>query len=329
MTYPYPVSIAPMMDWTDRHYRYFMRLITRHTLLYTEMITASAILYGDRTKLLGFSAEEKPLVLQVGGDDPLKLQDCAVIAQEMGYDQINLNVGCPSDRVQNGHFGACLMAKPHTVAECISAMKSRVKIPVTVKNRIGIDDLDRYEDMRNFVSIVAEAGCEHFIIHARKAWLKGLNPKQNRTIPPLRYEDVYRLKQEFPHLIIEINGGVKTWSATQDHLQQVDAVMIGRMAYETPYQFAMVDRLFYNDPSPVLTRHQVVAKMSDYIEKMQSQGVRLNAITRHILELFAGERGTKAWKRYISENAHSPSAGVEVLKTALEWVDRNQSFVSY
>ena len=242
-----PLSIAPMMERTDRHYRYFMRQMTRRTLLYTEMITTAAILHGDREKLLGFSSEEKPLSLQVGGDNPQELAECARIAEDMGYDEINLNVGCPSNRVQNGNFGACLMAQPERVAQAVEAMQKAVDLPVTVKHRIGIDQRDRYEDMAHFVRIVSEVGCRRFTVHARKAWLKGLSPKENRNIPPLRYQDVHRLKQEFPHLFIEINGGITTLEQVQEQLKLVDAVMIGRAAYDNPYLFATVDRDLYGE----------------------------------------------------------------------------------
>ncbi|MCU0535466.1 MAG: tRNA dihydrouridine(20/20a) synthase DusA, partial [Hydrococcus sp. Prado102] len=294
-----PLSVAPMMDCTDRHFRYFMRQITRRTLLYTEMIVTAAILHGDREKLLGFSPEEKPLSLQLGGDNPKELAECARIAEDMGYDELNLNVGCPSSRVQNGNFGACLMAHPEKVALAIEAMQKAVAIPVTVKHRIGIDDRDRYEDMAHFVRIVEQAGCRHFIVHARKAWLQGLSPKENRTIPPLRYEDVYRLKQEFPHLFIDINGGIKTLEQVREQLKYVDAVMVGRAAYDNPFLFANCDRDFYGENVTPPTRREVVEAMIPYIDYWLAKGWKLHAITRHMLELFAGVPGSKAWKRYI------------------------------
>ena len=312
-----PLSIAPMMERTDRHYRYFMRQMTRRTLLYTEMITTAAILHGDREKLLGFSPEEKPLSLQVGGDNPQELAECARIAEDMGYDEINLNVGCPSNRVQNGNFGACLMAQPERVAQAVEAMQKAVDLPVTVKHRIGIDQRDRYEDMAHFVRIVSEAGCRHFTVHARKAWLKGLSPKENRNIPPLRYQDVHRLKQEFPHLFIEINGGITTLEQVQEQLKLVDAVMIGRAAYDNPYLFATVDRDLYGEDVTPPTRRKVVEAMLPYIDYWIAKGLKLNAISRHMLQLFAGKPGTKAWKRHISENAHRPGAGFEVIGAAL------------
>lgn len=312
-----PLTIAPMMDRTDRHYRYLMRQITRNTLLYTEMVTTSAIIHGDRDKLLNFSPEEKPLVLQLGGDNPSELAQCATIAENYGYDAVNLNIGCPSSRVQNGNFGACLMAQPKLVAKSIVAMQKAVQIPVTVKHRIGIDDCDRYEDMREFVSIVSEAGCRHFIVHARKAWLQGLSPKENRDLPPLRYEDVYRLKTEFPHLFIEINGGITTLEQVKNCLNHVDAVMIGRAAYDNPYLFATVDRDIYGATEAIPTRQQIVERMLPYIDYWLSQGIRLNSITRHMLQLFAGQPGAKRWKRYLSENVHLAGADSLTVKEAL------------
>ncbi|WP_019507735.1 tRNA dihydrouridine(20/20a) synthase DusA [Pleurocapsa sp. PCC 7319] len=317
-----PMSIAPMMDRTDRHYRYFMRQITRHTLLYTEMITSKAIIHGDRHKLLDFSPEEKPLVLQIGGDNPERLAECAKIGEDWGYDAINLNIGCPSPRVQSGNFGACLMTQPKLVAAAVSAMSKVVKIPVTVKHRIGVDESDRYEDMSNFVRIVSEAGCSNFTVHARKAWLQGLSPKENRNIPPLRYEDVYRLKQEFPDLFIEINGGITTLEQSQTHLQYVDAVMIGRAAYDRPYIFAAVDRDIYGDDAIVPTRHQIVEAMLPYIDYWVARGTKLHAISRHMLQLFAQRPGTKAWKRYISSHACQSDADSLTISNALAKVGK-------
>lgn len=309
-----------MMDRTDRHFRYFMRQITRRTLLYTEMVTSAAILHGDRQHLLGFSPEEKPLVLQIGGDHPSDLAICARIAADMGYDEVNLNVGCPSDRVQNGNFGACLMARPQQVAECVAAMQSAVSIPVTVKHRIGIDERDRYEDMAEFVAIVSAAGCQRFTVHARKAWLQGLSPKENRTVPPLRYADVHRLKQDFPHLQIEINGGFSGLDQAKEQLQSVDAVMIGRAAYDNPYIFAEGDRLFFDDPRPSLTRHQVAEALLPYIDDWTQRGLKLNKITRHMLQLFTGQPGSRAWKRYLTEQSCQPGAGTKIIETALTMI---------
>ncbi len=312
-----PLSVAPMMDRTDRHFRYLMRKITRYTLLYTEMITTQAIVHGDRGKLLDFSPEEKPLVLQLGGDNPQELAECAQIAQDWGYDEVNLNIGCPSPRVQNGNFGACLMTQPNLVAKAVTKMQQAVSIPVTVKHRIGVDDRDRYEDMAEFVRIVAEAGCQRFSVHARKAWLQGLSPKENRNVPPLRYEDVYRLKQDFPSLFIEINGGITTLEQIKHHLNYVDGVMIGRAAYDNPYLFATVDRDIYNQETEPPTRHQIVEAMFPYIDYWVGKGVKLHSISRHMLQLFAGQPGTKAWKRHISENAHLDSADSLVISSAL------------
>ena len=315
-----PLSIAPMMDRTDRHYRYFMRQISRRTLLYTEMITSQAIIHGDRSKLLDFSPEEKPLVLQLGGDNPIQLAECAKIGEDWGYDAINLNIGCPSPRVQSGNFGACLMTQPELVAEAVEKMRQKIEIPVTVKHRIGVDQCDRYEDMVNFVRIVSEAGCTNFTVHARKAWLQGLSPKENRNVPPLRYPDVYRLKQEFPHLLVEINGGITTLEQTKDHLKFVDAVMIGRAAYERPYIFATVDRDIFNDDVIPKSRTEIVEAMLPYIDYWINRGARLNSITRHMLQLFAEQPGTKAWKRYITENACLPGADSLVVSNALKKV---------
>jgi tRNA-dihydrouridine synthase A len=313
-----PLSVAPMMDHTDRHFRYFIRQLTRQTLLYTEMITAQAILHGDRPKLLDFDPAEHPVALQLGGDDPQKLADCARIGEGWGYDEINLNVGCPSDRVQSGHFGACLMARPELVADCVAAMQNVVAIPVTVKHRIGIDDQDSYHHLHNFVRIVAEAGCQHFSIHARKAWLQGLSPKENRTIPPLRYDQVYQLKRDFPQLMIEINGGITTLEQIQQQLTQVDGVMIGRAAYENPYLFATVDRDIYHQTQPIPSREEVIDRLLPYVERCLHQGVRLNQITRHLLSLFNGMTGAKAWRRTLSDSQRLSAAGAELLQQALQ-----------
>jgi tRNA-dihydrouridine synthase A len=320
--FPNPVathrlSVAPMMDRTDRHFRYLMRQMTRRTLLYTEMVTSAAIVHGDRTRLLGFSAAEKPLALQVGGDDPKALALCAQIAADLGYDEINLNVGCPSDRVQNGNFGACLMAQPERVADCVAAMHQATPLAVTVKHRIGIDEQDAYEDMAQFVQTVAAAGCDRFSVHARKAWLQGLSPKENRDIPPLRYADVYRLKQDFPHLLIEINGGIQTLEQAQAHLQSVDAVMMGRAAYDQPYQFAVADQIIYGEASPPRTHFEVVEAMLPYIDHWTQRGLKLHKITRHMLQLFTGQPGSRIWKRYLTEQASAPSADVKVVQAAL------------
>lgn len=315
-----PVSIAPMMDRTDRHYRYFLRQITRRTLLYTEMITSQAIIHGDRHKLLDFSLVEKPLVLQIGGDNPTLLAECAKIGEDWGYNAINLNIGCPSPRVQNGNFGACLMTQPELVAQAVEKMQQAVQIPVTVKHRIGVDECDRYQDMVNFVRIVSEAGCTNFSVHARKAWLQGLSPKENRDVPPLRYEDVYRLKQDFPQLFIEINGGITNLKQVKTHLKSLDAVMIGRAAYDRPYIFATVDRDIFNENVVPRSRKEIVEAMLPYIDYWVGRGTRLNSISRHLLQLFAEQPGTKAWKRYITENACLPGADSLVVSNALKKV---------
>ncbi|MEM0980968.1 MAG: tRNA dihydrouridine(20/20a) synthase DusA [Cyanobacteria bacterium P01_H01_bin.58] len=323
----YPLSIAPMMDRTDRHYRYFMRQLTRRTLLYTEMVTSQAILHGDRDHLLGFSPEEKPLVLQVGGDNPNALAQCARIAEDYGYDEINLNVGCPSDRVQNGNFGACLMSQPQLVAECVAVMMAATTLPISVKHRIGIDDQDSYEHMSNFVRTVAATGCQRFTVHARKAWLQGLSPKENRNVPPLRYEDVYQLKAEFPSLWIEINGGIKTLAQTRQHLQQVDAVMMGRAAYDMPYLFAEADQVIFGEEREVVTRSQVVEVMLPYIDRWVSQGLKLNSMTRHMLMLFHGQPGSRVWRRIITENACLSGASANILTKALQAVEAQKMLV--
>lgn len=308
------------MDRTDRHYRYFMRQITQCTLLYTEMVTAQAIHHGNVEKLLAFSPEEKPLILQVGGDDPMLLANCARLAAEFGYNGINLNVGCPSDRVQSGHFGACLMAYPERVADCVAAMIAASPLPVSVKHRIGIDERDRYEDMAHFVSIVSSAGCKQFSVHARKAWLQGLSPKDNRTVPPLRYGDVHKLKQEFPHLHIEINGGFTHLSQVKEQLSTVDAVMIGRAAYDHPYMFAIADWDIFSQRITPPPRQQVVEAMLPYIERFVLQGTKLHSITRHMLHLFHGQPGSRIWKRHLTENACKPDAGTQVVVEALTQV---------
>ncbi|EOG9063750.1 tRNA dihydrouridine(20/20a) synthase DusA [Vibrio fluvialis] len=311
------LSVAPMLDWTDRHCRYFHRLLSSQTLLYTEMVTTGAIIHG-KGDFLAYNEEEHPVALQLGGSNPADLARCAKLAQERGYDEINLNVGCPSDRVQNGRFGACLMAEPDLVAQCVAAMKEVVDIPVTVKTRIGIDDQDSYEFLTNFVTLVSEkGGCEQFTIHARKAWLSGLSPKENREIPPLDYPRAYQLKQDFPHLIIAVNGGVKTLAEAKEHLQHLDGVMIGREAYQSPYLLAEVDQQIFGLDTPVKKRSQVVQEMYPYIEQQLAQGSYLGHITRHMLGLFQNMPGARQWRRHISENAHKAGAGIEVVEQAL------------
>lgn len=323
-TLGHPLSVAPMMQRTDRHFRFLLRAISPSTLLWTEMVTARAILHGDLEHLLGFDASEHPLVLQTGGDDPQELAQVAKIAQEWGYDEINLNVGCPSERVKSGNFGACLMLQPELVADCVEAMRQASDLIVTVKHRIGVDEVDSYEDMRRFVAQVDRTGaCQRFTVHARKAWLSGLSPKENRTIPPLRYEEVYRLKREFPSLLVEINGGVKTLDEVEAHLEHVDAVMIGRAAYDDPYMFHEADRRFYGETVAPPTRAEVVARMLPYIEERLSHDphCKLHHITRHMTSLYGGLRGAKLWRRYLSEHHNRPGAGPEVLEQALALVE--------
>lgn len=325
LTYkPIRLSVAPMMDWTDRHCRTFHRLLSKNTLLYTEMVTTGAVLHGDRERLLGYDAVEHPVALQLGGSDQAELAACARIAEEWGYDEVNLNVGCPSDRVQSGRFGACLMAEPDLVARLVGAMREAVSIPVTVKHRIAIDEMEEWPTLDRFVRTVSAAGCTHFIVHARKAWLKGLSPKENRDIPPLRYDLVHRLKRENPHLTIAINGGIRKLDEAEEQLAAVDSVMIGRAAYETPYILADADRrLFGGAPGP--DRHAVVEAMVPYAEERMRRGAPLSAITRHMLGLFQGLPGARAWRRHLSENAHLPGAGPEVLLKAAALVPRRET----
>lgn len=311
------ISIAPMMDYTDRHFRYLMRLITRHTLLYTEMITTAAILHSNHRQLLAYHPLEHPLALQLGGSDPQALAECAEIAAAYGYDEVNLNAGCPSDRVSHGHFGACLMKEPALVARCVAAMKSAVNIPVTVKCRIGVDDYDSYAHLRHFIQCVADAGCKVFILHARKAWLQGLSPKENRTVPPLQYDTVYRIKQDFPQLQIVINGGIQTVADMQRQLEQMDGVMIGRRGYQDSYLFAAVDAHFYQDSHKPLSRFAVIEQMLPYIQSQLEQGVNLTCLTRHLLSIFHGTKGARIWRRYLSEQVHLPGAGIDVIQQAV------------
>lgn len=310
-------SIAPMLDWTDRHCRYFHRLLTQESLLYTEMVTTGAIIHG-KGDFLAYNEAEHPVSLQLGGSNAADLATCAKLAQERGYDEINLNVGCPSDRVQNGRFGACLMAEPNLVADCIKAMKDVVDIPVTVKTRIGIDDQDSYEFLTTFIQTVHQkGGCDDFTIHARKAWLSGLSPKENREIPPLDYDRAYQLKQDFPYLNIGLNGGVKSLEHSLEHLTHLDGVMVGREAYQSPYILAEVDQKIFGLDRPIKKRSQIVEEMYPYIEKQLSNGAYLGHITRHMLGLFQSMPGARQWRRYISENAHKKGAGLEVVETAL------------
>lgn len=310
------IAVAPMMDWTDRHCRYFLRLLSPHALLYTEMVTAAALHHGDAARLLQFNEEEHPVALQLGGSDPQLMAAAARHGELQGYDEININVGCPSDRVQSGQFGACLMADPGKVAASVSAMRAAVRIPVTVKTRIGIDDRDSYEFLQEFIATVAAAGCGTFIVHARKAILAGLSPKENRSVPPLDYPRVYRLKRDFPHLTIVLNGGITKTAEVSEHLQHVDAVMIGRQAYQDPWFLTELEQMLY--ASAVPDRQAVIEEMSVYIERELASGVPLKQMTRHLLGLFNGQPGARAWRRHLSENAHRAGAGIDVLRAALQ-----------
>ncbi len=313
------LSVAPMMDRTDRHFRYLLRLLSPSALLYTEMVVAQAVLHGDRERLLGFDPAEHPLVLQLGGSDPDLLAAAAEQGECRGYDAINLNIGCPSDRVQSGEFGACLMAHPQLVAAGVAAISRRVAIPVTVKTRIGIDDHDDYAFLRAFIDPVVEAGCRTFIIHARKAILQGLSPAENRSIPPLRYDVVYRLKQDLPELNIILNGGVRTTAEVLQHLQCVDGVMIGRQAYKEPFWLAELQLEVCGRVGTMPARRHVVEQMAEYAEKVMSGGARLHHVTRHMLGLYAGLPGARSWRRYLSEAVHAPNAGPEVLLQSLNF----------
>ena len=310
------ISVAPMLDWTDRHCRYFLRLISRHTLLYTEMVTSGAIIYG-KGDYLGFNEEEHPVAVQLGGCDPDHMTQCAVKSQEYGYDEVNINVGCPSDRVKNGSFGACLMAQPQVVADCVKAMQAEVDIPVTVKCRIGIDDMDEYEDFSRFIDVVAGAGCDTFIVHARKAWLQGLSPKENRDIPPLNYERVYQLKSQHPELNISINGGITSLEQAEEHLNQVDGVMIGREVYSNPYILAEVDKRFYGDIAQPLDRAEIVRLMQAYIERQDAPYFKPWHAARHMLGLFQGQPGGRVWRRYLSQKGTGKNPDPNLLMNGL------------
>ena len=300
-SHSFRISVAPMMDWTDRHCRYFHRLLSKHTRLYTEMVTTGALIHGDQARHLDFNAGEHPVALQLGGSEPADLATCAKLGERWGYDEINLNCGCPSERVQRGSFGACLMAEPRLVADCVKAMVDAVSLPVTVKHRIGINKADSYEFVRDFVGAVSEAGCQVVIVHARNAVLKGLSPKQNREIPPLRYEYVYRLKQEFPHLTIVINGGIRTSAEIHAHLEHVDGVMLGREAYQNPYWMATFDRDFFNANDNVVSREGVEAALAIYVAKQSLASVPPHSIMRHTLGLYRGLPGARAWRRSMSQ----------------------------
>ncbi|MBC7831403.1 MAG: tRNA dihydrouridine(20/20a) synthase DusA [Hyphomicrobium sp.] len=318
---PHRFSVAPMMDWTDRHCRAFHRQLTRHALLYTEMVTAPAVLRGDRARLLGMNDIEHPVALQLGGSDPGALAEAAAIGEAYGYDEVNLNVGCPSDRVQEGRFGACLMAEPELVAACVAAMQQQVKVPVTVKSRIGIDEQDSERDLQRFIDVVAGAGVRSFIVHARKAWLQGLSPKQNREVPPLDYARVYRLKAAHPELTIVINGGITNLDEADAHLQHVDGVMLGRAAYQTPYILAEVDRRFFDPNAKVPARAEAIEGLLPYIERHLGSGGRLNNFVRHVLGLYHGEPRARVFRRHLSENAPRDGASLATLIEAVSLVE--------
>lgn len=312
------LSVAPMLDRTDRHFRRFLRLISRQVGLYSEMVTTGALLRGPRERLLAHDPAERPLALQLGGDDPVALVECAAMGEQAGFDEINLNVGCPSDRVRQGAFGAVLMRQPQRVADCVAAMRARVGIPVTVKHRIGVDELDRYEDMAQFVETVAAAGCDAFIVHARKAWLAGLSPKENREIPPLRHGEVHRLKSEFPGLRIVINGGLRDLEGLRFHLDRVDGAMIGRAAWDDPYLLSRADREVFGDASrPPRTRRDLVVRFAAYLERQDRDSVSMPRIAAQISGLFHGEPGSAVWRRALAEQCRGPGAGPTALLRAL------------
>ena len=311
------LCVAPMLDVTDRHFRYLVRLLSRHAVLYSEMVTTGALLHGDVRRHLAFHPAEHPVALQLGGSEPQAMARCARLAAAWGYDEVNINVGCPSERVRNGAFGACLMAEPATVAACVAAMTDAVDLPVTVKTRIGIDHQDGYEPLARFVATVAAAGCTTFIVHARKAWLAGLSPRENRTVPPLRYDVVRRLKTDFPHLEVIINGGIPSLDAAAEHLTRVDGVMMGRAVARDPAVLAAADRLLFADPRPPATAREVVEAYLPYVAAERAVGTPLGPMARHLLGLFSGQPGAKAWRRHLSEHMHRPGAGGEVIGDAL------------
>ncbi|QWT18773.1 tRNA dihydrouridine(20/20a) synthase DusA [Bacillus sp. NP157] len=309
------LTVAPMMDWTDRHCRYFHRLLSPHARLYTEMVTSAALVRGGQVRLLEHSHEEHPVALQLGGSDPAELARAAILGAQAGYDEINLNVGCPSDRVQSGKFGACLMREPELVGECVRAMADVVDVPVTVKCRIGVDDQDEYADLQHFTRVMVQAGVKILVVHARKAWLEGLSPKENREIPPLDYGRVYRLKQEFPDLTIVINGGITSVGAVQEHLAHVDGVMLGRAAYHDPFVLAQLETALYG--APLADRSDVLERMRIYIEAELARGTALKHMTRHILGLYQGEPGARGFRRQLSEGAHLPGADWALIEAAM------------
>ena len=308
------VSVAPMMDWTDKHCRYFYRLISKNVQLYSEMITTKAILRGDKNRLLDFNDGETPLVLQLGGSDPKEMAECAIIAEDWGYDEVNINVGCPSDRVLSGSFGACLMKEPKLVAQCVESMIERCDIPITVKHRIGIDDMESYDQLSDFVSLISQKGCQHFIVHARKAWLTGLSPKENRTIPPLNYPWVYQLKKDFPKLKFTINGGIETCQDIAGHLDQVDGVMLGRSIYHNPFLLEQIEVEIFKSKESTLDREHILRQYMSYIAEQSKLGVPVRSMSRHILGLYHGEANAKLFRRLLS----GKGVGLDQLN---DWVD--------
>ena len=320
---PWRFCVAPMMDWTTRECRVFHRQLSHHARLYTEMVTANAIIHGDRERLLAYEDCEHPVALQLGGSEPGALAKAARIGADMGYDEINLNCGCPSDRVQNGRFGACLLAEPALVADCVAAMRAAVDVPVTVKTRLGIDDLDNDEHLAGFVAAIADAGCEVLILHARKAWLQGLSPKENREVPPLQYGRVHAIKQAFPHLTVILNGGIETLDQAEQHLQQIDGVMLGRAAYKNPYLLADVDRRFFGAPNPAPARDEVIEGLLPFVAAELDNGAPVKRISRHILGLYNGRPGAKIWRRRLSEP--QTGCGVAQIRHALDAVQPRTS----
>ena len=317
-----------MMDWTDQHCRFFHRTLSRSAVLYTEMVTGRAVEYGNRQKLLGFSRQEQPVVLQLGGSEPALMAATAKIGEDFGYSAVNLNCGCPSDRVQGGNFGACLMATPQLVSDCFAAMQAAVKIPVTIKCRIAIDDQDEEAALSDFVRVVAGAGCQTFVVHARKAWLHGLSPKENREIPPLNYERVHRLKTARPDLHIELNGGLESVAAGLSHLETLDGIMLGRVAFHQPWELTQVDPAFVNAPAPVSTRREAVEAMLPYVEQHLKTGAPLHHVTRHMLGLYHGQPGGRIWRQILTVEGSKHGAGVEVLHQALAVVEEQARFIA-
>ncbi len=316
------LSIAPMMDHTDKHFRYFMRLLSKHAVLYTEMITTGALIHGDRKRFLDYNEIEHPLAIQLGGNNPVELAECAHISEGEGYDEVNLNIGCPSDRVQNGQFGACLMSNTELVSDCVNKIQSTVKIPVTVKTRIGIDEQDSYEFLEEFIKTVSEAGCNTFIIHARKAILNGLSPKQNREIPPLNYERVHKIKQQFPSLNITINGGFTELTRIKSQLEHVDGVMIGRAAYQNPFMLIEADKLFYGDDSPLQTREEILGKFKDYAVEQIDRGFNIKSLTRHVIGLYQGQPGARQYRRMLSDSIPKEINATQFLDNVIQTVSK-------